>query len=85
MKTFSWKEVWLLDRAAEWGCKTLRTFYLATCPYSLREGRERQGQKKRKNKETQRERKTETDSKIRLDFRAVLPGGMHLGGKSVIM
>ena len=76
------EEVWFLDTAAEQGCKTLRIFYLATCPYSLKEGRERtKKEKKRKNRETQRERKTKTDSKIRLDFRAVLLGGIHLGGK----
>ena len=85
MKTdedFFMEEVWFLDTAAEQGCKTLRIFYLATCPYSLKEGRERpKKEKKRKNRETQRERKTKTDSKIRLDFRAVLLGGIHLGGK----
>ena len=72
MKTFSWKEVSLLDTAGQ-GCKTLRTFYLTKCPYSLKEGRESQRQKKRKKqRDTKRERKAERDSKIRLDFRAVL-------------
>ena len=55
--------------------------------FKRREGETGTGKekKKKKQRDTERERETETDSKIRLDFRAVLPGGMHLGGESVIM
>ena len=46
---------------------------------------ETETEKRKKLRDTEREKKTEMDSKIRLDFRAVLPGGIHVGGKSMIM